>query len=730
MVAVGNAGVITSSSNAGVTWLPYVYQTGANLNGVAYSPTATIPWYAVGAQIQMTSLDGLTWVTSCAATAGKRNIFYSADDNQYVISGSNGFLATSPDLVTFTGRVNPSPTFQFNSGTYGGGVYVVAGNSGHIIVSTNAGVTWVLQAAGVATNMNDVVYFSGTSPPTFVAVGVQGRTTRSSNGALWTAQILGGGVFDFNAITASGSLLVAVGTAGAVWTSPDGATWIQQLSVPTTQALVGVAWNGSLFCAVGGALGVVITSPDGVTWTKQAPTGTLNSAAWLWITSDGAGNFYATKASTGNQAWLFVSVNGINWTPYYCPVSTLSVNWMNNQLVAYFNLNTNIAASTTGGQTWTVKTRGNPSTNGVTWNKLYWSTPANEYMLTSNIGFYSSANGQLLGGIGNQPAQNVIYGQGKLVVTGQGGSVMVSTNNGTSFTAAPNICAAADNMQGIAYSPSLGLFGLFVAVSSGGGPRSGIWYSSDGTVWTQAAYTLAYLGNSPLLSLGQVVWAAAPGMFVVVGTINNGGVGTILTSTNGTTWTTAVTSIGAGILSICYNTALGLFVAGGGNGLFFTSTNGVSWTQRLAKVTLESLAIVQTMEALGFVAVTAGAVGTTMFSKDGVTWALNTGVLNVQINNFGASLYSAADNGVFVISNTFLAFTNDGQTWQPISTFSPSHTNAGITYNSATDSYVVVGGAFDNAPISAWICTLKRSYDKNSQFVLPVLQNRWIKALP
>jgi len=91
-----NAGVITSSSNAGVTWLPYVYQTTQNLNGVAYSPTATIPWDAVGAQIQMTSLDGLVWVTSCAVTAGKRNILWSPTDNQYVISGSNGLPRHQP----------------------------------------------------------------------------------------------------------------------------------------------------------------------------------------------------------------------------------------------------------------------------------------------------------------------------------------------------------------------------------------------------------------------------------------------------------------------------------------------------------------------------------------------------------------------------------------------------------------------------------------------------------
>lgn len=728
VVAVGAGGVITTSPT-GVTWTVKTQQTGASLNGVAYSPTATIPWYAIGTGIQMTSADGLAWVTSCSLTPGKRNIIYSSTDSQYVICGSNGFLATTPDLITFTGRVSALPTTAFNAGAYGvnGGTHAyvivgaITGGNGAIQTSTDSGVTWTSYNSGVGNNvLNDVVYFSAVS--LWVACGAGGRVTSSPDGAAWTAPAALAGSPAFLALAFNGSILVVVGAAGNIFSSTDGTSWTSRLATSsTTTQLNSVAWNGTIFCAVGNT-GVVVTSTDGITWTKQSPIGPLNNANWLWITSDGVGNFYAQK---GNF-YIFVSTDGINWTPYYTPSTGFSVNWMNGKLVAYSNGEGSIITSTTGGQTWTTTTRGNQGRNSNIWNKLYWSLPSSQYMLTGNGGsssggFYSSVNGQVIAGIGFQACLTTLYApapQSKLVALGISGCGMVSTDNGLTFTPITSqpLSAESDNMSYMAYSPSLD---LFVAVSN-----VGIWYSSNGTVWTQAAYTTPYLGNTPGASLGHIVWAAAPALFVIVG-----GAGTILTSTNGTTWTTVVLNVGQAINSVCYNTALGLFVAGGNNGLFFTSTNGTSWTKRLAKVTLEGFFIVQTLESLGFVAVTTGAIGTTMYSSDGITWVLNPGVLNVALNaNGSVSLYSSVDNGVFFLGPSFVVFTNDGQTFQTISTFTPTlNTRWGITYIPATDTYAVVAGPSDT---SGWLTLMTRSYNKNTQFVLPTLQNTWIKALP
>ncbi len=80
----------------------------------------------------------------------------------------------------------------------------------------------------------------------------------------------------------------------AIATSPDGTTWTA-ISTPWDGNLVNdVAWNGTLWVAVGHGPGptLVLTSPDAVTWTEQTTpidaTGTLRGITWapelsLWI---------------------------------------------------------------------------------------------------------------------------------------------------------------------------------------------------------------------------------------------------------------------------------------------------------------------------------------------------------------------------------------------------------------------------------------------------------------
>src|SRR4030067_2098173 len=79
-----------------------------------------------------------------------------------------------------------------------------------------------------------------------------------------------------------------VGSAGAViLTSPDGITWTKRLHTGHAYTQISnIAWNGSIYCAVGGADGyapTILTSPDGITWTKQtSPLGNTNLDDIVW----------------------------------------------------------------------------------------------------------------------------------------------------------------------------------------------------------------------------------------------------------------------------------------------------------------------------------------------------------------------------------------------------------------------------------------------------------------
>jgi hypothetical protein len=74
----------------------------------------------------------------------------------------------------------------------------------------------------------------------------------------------------------NGSLWVAVGQAGnvnnTIITSTDGITWTGRGTTVFSTYGYGVAWNGSVWVAVGTGGFTVATSSDGITWTGLAPS--------------------------------------------------------------------------------------------------------------------------------------------------------------------------------------------------------------------------------------------------------------------------------------------------------------------------------------------------------------------------------------------------------------------------------------------------------------------------
>jgi len=97
-----------------------------------------------------------------------------------------------------------------------------------------------------------------------------------------------------------------------------------------------------------------------------------------------------------------------------------------------------------------------------------------------------------------------------------------------------------------------------------------------------AAQTRAQLGLWTRPASGTVnnlagITFGGNNMFVAVG-----GKGTILTSTDGYTWTPRISGTTADLMGVCYGSDLctKTFVAVGGKGTILTSPNGIDWTQR------------------------------------------------------------------------------------------------------------------------------------------------------
>jgi hypothetical protein len=127
------------------------------------------------------------------------------------------------------------------------------------------------------------------------------------------------------------------------------------------------------------------------------------------------------------------------------------------------------------------------------------------------------------------------------------------------------------------------------------------------TDWTQATSTSLPPGFTEDLS--AVTYSS---QFVALG-IN----GSILTSSDGLTWTSAttITTGGASMSGIVFG--LGLYVAVGDGGKIFTSSDLVTWNPVTSSPTLNDLYSVSFLNG-GFVAT--GASGALLISPDGVTW--------------------------------------------------------------------------------------------------------------
>jgi hypothetical protein len=227
------------------------------------------------------------------------------------------------------------------------------------------------------------------------------------------------------------------------------------------------------------------------------------------------------------------------------------------------------------------------------------------------------------------PLLGITAGGGKLVAVGDQRTILVSSN---AVNWQPVSAGTTGRFCGVAYHD-----GLFVAA----GP--GIWTSTNGVEWIQRHDGYLY----------AVAWEN--GVYVATGWL-----GTILTSTDGITWSNCVSGTSENLNAITYGN--GTFVAAGGyftNSALLTSTDAINWTNRtngsdiLAGVTCGNGQFV----AVGFNFY--GNTAVSLTSPDGVIWTRHI---------LGPAIYSAYgicfDQGLYALASANGLFTStDGVNW-------------------------------------------------------------------
>jgi hypothetical protein len=180
-----------------------------------------------------------------------------------------------------------------------------------------------------------------------------------------------------NTITFPTNRIVAVGSGGnQIVYSPDGNAWTAVTPSPFSTQGTGVAWNGSIWVAVGvGAASnnsIAYSLDNGIswlaptTWTNPFSSGG-NGIAWngsMWVAVGTSATYNIANSS-----------DGINWTSVVSPFTTSgnSVAWDGIKWIAV-GQGTQTMATSSDGITWTSvpTTPFTTSGNGIAWNGSMW----------------------------------------------------------------------------------------------------------------------------------------------------------------------------------------------------------------------------------------------------------------------------------------------------------------------------------------------------------------------
>ena len=254
-----------------------------------------------------------------------------------------------------------------------------------------------------------------------------------------------------------------------------GGLWGEQ-SNPKNEPLFGIAWNGSIFCAVGssdGATAYIATSPDGVVWTARSFANTFfNAITWNGSIFCAVGKYIAT------------SPDGINWTARSSYVADLyGIAWNGSVFCAVGLTNAGDAYILT-------------SPDGITWTER--SNPKNFHL------YGIVWNGSIFCAVGDRDT---------------GDAYILTSPDGTSWTERSN--PKNKDLRGIVWNGS-----IFCAVGLKDGFDAYILTSPDGITWTERS-------NPKSKDLYGIAWNGS--VFCAVGQTDDDTY--ILTSPDGAAWT-------------------------------------------------------------------------------------------------------------------------------------------------------------------------------------------------
>jgi hypothetical protein len=502
-------------------------------------------------------------------------------NNRLSIAGNvNVSMGAATTTVRFTSITN---TFINPRIAYGGGRFVIAGETGKVMYS-NDGTTWTL-AATAFPNVKPHSLAYGNGIFMIVTDEDPSKVYTSSDGNTWN-QISYTGTNYYTPTPAAGTIYsvfsIAYGNNYFIGVRPNSATDNLMVSNSTgtswraikcTAAFSGVCF-GTMSSGANPHVFLVFGTNDvrRIATNSSVTQATLaTEASWITPTTTPPGSWYYSAfgndifmiASTDNR--LAISLDaGITWSVTVFTTSLYGILYVNNEW--YLASSSGIYVSKNNGSTWALR-------NSATVEYFASSGMTVVGVVNGNTQFVISPTNQRLNGSALRTDTITIGQEGTTTVIGSetmsvgpykrltiGGNVDITIGSATSTMSSTSVSLTQTYGQ-IAYGN-----GVFVV----SGDTKRLYYSTDGVVWNVPTTTFTgticfrglVFGDNRFMLISQQVTSR------------------VWTSPDGNVWTPA-TNVTFNVYWLTYGNGAYLAVAAtasGGNDISISTDNGISWT--------------------------------------------------------------------------------------------------------------------------------------------------------
>lgn len=639
------------------------------------------------------------WVAVGKSLTQDGSIQYSGDGSNWSNSISGGFLSTEANDVVFDGS----------------NLWVATGlgtTPQESLKYSGDGLNWSDATSGGFTSLqgNRLAYHNGV----WIATGNETGTLNTSilystDGSNWSQSLSGGftsggGIAFGQTVNRKADILwVATGidsdTQGTIRYSSNAINWYKANTGGFTSGYgYAVANNGSdRWIATGEGTGQnsILRSTDGSNWTNVT-SGSIQGAGRS-VAYDLVDNLYPTWIVTGTTtpatpAIVYSLNNGLDWTPapYNSFATTVyGVTYNSNNLtwiatgdaanavntIQYSGDLANWSNIISGG--FVDITERAATGNGIAYNgSNLWvsvgvgTSPDTSILYSIDGAFWLNANiGGFDDGAGSYIGNAVAYGDGLWVVVGKGTNSILTSSDGTNWTAAAT--GFAGNLgYGISYNGS----NLWTAVGQGITQEESILISVDGNTWSPVT-SGGFIGHGNAVAYGFIP-TTPQSMYVSIPS----GTEYPYYSFDAIHWTQSLsgfTPYGSGNC-VVYN-GINTWVAGGdgsyGNtyiGEFIISSDGSNWAYVLYPNVYVVFGI--TYGKGLFIAATATLVSSAesiLCSKDGSNWfPANSGGFEYDYGQsvgsavaYGNDLFVAVGYAASGITSHTIIYSGDGSNW-------------------------------------------------------------------